>query len=59
VKTIIGIRKESKPGPRQFETLEESYSRLTVPTAQRLLRYLLAREAVTSRLPQPPQPSRT
>ncbi len=59
VRAVIAIRKEAKPGPRQFEALEESYSRLTAPTAQRLLRYLLAREAVTSRLPQPPQPSRT
>jgi uncharacterized protein (DUF2336 family) len=59
VKAIISIRKEAKPGPRQYETLEESYGRLSMPTAQRLLRYLLAREAVTSRLPQPPSPSRT
>lgn len=48
VRLILSMRKEKRPGPQQFATLSESYSRLTVPTAQRLLRYLHAREAVAT-----------
>jgi uncharacterized protein (DUF2336 family) len=48
VRLILSIRGERRPGPRQFELLSSSYARLTVPTAQRLLRYLNARQAVGS-----------
>jgi uncharacterized protein (DUF2336 family) len=48
VRAIMSIRKERRPGPRQFEALAESYARLTMPTAQRLLRYLHAREEVSA-----------
>lgn len=49
VRAMLCMRKESKPGPRQFEVLAESFGKLTRPTAERLLRYLHARENVTSR----------
>jgi uncharacterized protein (DUF2336 family) len=48
VRLILSMRKDRRPGPQQFISLSESYGRLTVPTAQRLLRYLHAREAVST-----------
>jgi uncharacterized protein (DUF2336 family) len=48
VRLLLGLRKEHKPGPRQFELLADSYQRLTGPTAQRLLRYIQAREAAAA-----------
>ncbi len=49
VKFIMCIRKESKPGPRQMEQFAESYAKLAPQTAERLLRYLHAREAVSAK----------
>jgi uncharacterized protein (DUF2336 family) len=49
VRAMLSMRKEHKPGPRQFETLADSYGKLTRPTAERLLRYLHARENVAAR----------
>jgi uncharacterized protein (DUF2336 family) len=48
VRLLLSVRKERKPGPRQFELLADSYRRLTLTTAQRLLRYLQARDAVST-----------
>jgi uncharacterized protein (DUF2336 family) len=49
VRAILSARKEHKPGPRQFEQLSESYMKLAAATAQRLLRYMHARESVSAK----------
>jgi uncharacterized protein (DUF2336 family) len=49
VRAVLAMRKEHKPGPRQFETLAESYAKLAPATAERLLRYLHARESVSQK----------
>lgn len=48
VRWILSVNKNQKPGPGMLDKLSESYARLTMPTAQRLLRYLHAREAVST-----------
>jgi uncharacterized protein (DUF2336 family) len=49
VRAILCLRKEQKPGPRQFDQFSESYAKLAPQTAERLLRYLHAREAVSAK----------
>jgi hypothetical protein len=49
VRAILSMRKETKPGLKQLETLAESYAKLAPATAERLLRYLHARESVVAK----------
>jgi hypothetical protein len=49
IRAVLAMRKETRPGPREFEKLSENYSRLAPATAERLLRYLHARESVAAK----------
>ncbi|MGL4243726.1 MAG: DUF2336 domain-containing protein, partial [Beijerinckiaceae bacterium] len=49
VRAMLALRRDQKPGPRQLEALAENYGKLTRQTAERLLRYLHARENVEQR----------
>jgi uncharacterized protein (DUF2336 family) len=49
VRAVLSMRREQKPGPRQFEALAENFGKLSRTTAERLLRYLHARENVAAR----------
>jgi uncharacterized protein (DUF2336 family) len=44
VKAIFSARQEHKPGTRQLDILSENYNKLTPATAQRVMRFLHARE---------------
>jgi uncharacterized protein (DUF2336 family) len=44
VRLLFLMRTDNKPAPRQLETLAENYAKLTSATAQRVLRFLHARE---------------
>ena len=49
VKALIVMRPEQRPGEREMEGFKESYARLNGPTAQRILRFLHARETANVR----------
>jgi uncharacterized protein (DUF2336 family) len=49
IRAILSMRRETKPGPKQLEALAESYNKLAPATAERLLRYLHARESVAAK----------
>jgi uncharacterized protein (DUF2336 family) len=44
VKTLLMLSREGKPSARRIEQLADSYAKLTLATAQRVLRFLHARE---------------
>ncbi|MGL4636168.1 MAG: DUF2336 domain-containing protein [Beijerinckiaceae bacterium] len=48
VRLMLLMRTDHKPTPRQLDTLSESYTKLTSTTAQRVLRFLHARETAGS-----------
>ncbi len=48
VRAIFALRQEYKPSARQLEQLSESYGKLTPATAQRVLRFLHARESAAA-----------
>ncbi len=49
VKALLIMRPEQRPGERELEGFRDSYSRLNGPTAQRILRFLHARETANVR----------
>jgi uncharacterized protein (DUF2336 family) len=48
VRALFAMRQEYKPSSRQLEQLAESYGKLTPATAQRVLRFLHARESAVA-----------
>jgi uncharacterized protein (DUF2336 family) len=48
VRAIFALRQEHKPSVRQFEQLSDSYGKLTPATAQRVVRFLHARESAAA-----------
>jgi uncharacterized protein (DUF2336 family) len=46
VRSLLVMIRDQRPGPRALEKLEDSFGRLTQPTAEKLLRYILARQHV-------------
>jgi uncharacterized protein (DUF2336 family) len=51
VRLIFALRLEHKPSVRQLEQLSDSYGKLNHATAQRVLRFLHARESATAARP--------
>jgi uncharacterized protein (DUF2336 family) len=48
VRLMMSLRVPGKPSPNLLEQLQTSYDKLTPVTAQRVLRFILARDAATS-----------
>lgn len=48
VRALFAMRQEHRPSSRQLEQLAESYGKLTPATAQRVLRFLHARESAVA-----------